>query len=179
MNHIGTKSLETDRLILRRFNRDDAGAFFSNVTSDAEVNKYLTWDIHKSVEETEHLMDTFVERYRNADRYCWAVELKETKELIGTVAAPTVKERTETVEITYCFGSRWWGHGYATESLTAVMNFFFDEVGVNRVEAGHDLNNPASGRVMEKAGLKKEGILIQAGRNNCGLFDLVMYGRVR
>ena len=68
MNHIGTKSLETDRLILRRLNRADAGAFFNNVTSDAEVNKYLTWDIHKSVKETEHLMDTFVERYRNADR---------------------------------------------------------------------------------------------------------------
>jgi len=55
----------------------------------------------------------------------------------------------------------------------------FEEVQVNRIEAGFDANNPNSGRVMEKVGMQKEGILRQAGRNNQGLFDLVFYGILR
>ena len=65
------------------------------------------------------------------------------------------------------------------EALAAVMDFLFDRVGVNRIEAGHDIRNPNSGKVMEKVGMRKEGIHRQAGRNNQGLFDLVFYAKLK
>ena len=179
MNHCGTVPLETERLTLRRFQASDAPAFFRNVCSDPQVNTFLTWKRHESLAETEALIAGFIRRYENPARYCWAIVLKETGDLIGTIAAPTVHELTEAVEVTYAIGSTWWGKGYAPEALKAVMDFLFDRVGANRIEAGHDVNNPNSGKVMEKAGMRKEGILRQAGKNNQGLFDLAFYAKLK
>lgn len=179
MNHLGTVRIETERLILRKFVVSDAQDMFTNITSDPKVNKFLTWDLHKSVSTTEELLADWSEKYNNYARYCWAIELKEYGEVIGNISAPTIKERTETVEVTYCLGSRWWGSGIVPEALTAVMDFFFHEVGVNRIEAGFDVNNPNSGKVMEKVGMRKEGVHRKAGRNNQGLFDLVLYAILR
>lgn len=179
MNHQGTKTLQTERLLLRRFQIGDAEEFYWNVTSDSKVNKFLTWSIHKDVEETEELLNGWVACYENPERYCWAIVLNETGQVIGTVAAPTVKNRTETVEVTYCIGSAWWGLGIVTEALKEVIRYLFEEIQVNRIEAGYDVNNPASGRVMEKVGMQKEGILRKAGRNNQGLFDMVFCAILR
>lgn len=173
MNHQGTKALQTERLALRRFQLEDAEAFYQNVTSDSKVNKFLTWSLHKSVEETRELLTGWVERYENPERYCWAIVLKENDQLIGTIAVPTIKNRTKTAEVTYCIGSAWWGHGIVTEALKEVIRYLFEEIQVNRIEAGYDANNPASGRVLEKVRMQKEGILRKAGKNNQGLFDLV------
>ena len=134
MNHCGTVPLETARLVLRRFESSDAPAFFRNVCSDPKVSTYLTWKTHETPAETEALLTDFIRRYENPARYCWAIILKETNEVIGTVAAPTVHELTECVEVTYAVGSAWWGKGYAPEALKAVMDFLFDRVGVNRIE---------------------------------------------
>ena len=179
MNHQGTKTIETERLILRCFTVADAEGFFHNVTSDPEVNRFLTWPLHESAEDTRKLLAGWAERYENPERYCWAIVLKETEDVIGTIAAPTVKNRVEAVEVTYCIGSKWWGYGFVPEALQTVMKYMFEEVQANRIEAGFDANNPNSGRVMEKVGMQREGILRQAGRNNQGLFDLVFYGILR
>lgn len=179
MNHQGTKTIETKRLILRPFTVEDANSFFQNVTSDSEVNRFLTWPLHEAVEDTKKLLAGWGERYENPERYCWAIVLMDSEEVIGTIAAPTVKNRVEAVEVTYCIGSKWWGQGIVPEALQSVMKFLFEEVQANRIEAGFDSNNPNSGRVMEKVGMQKEGILRQAGRNNQGLFDLVFYGILR
>ena len=179
MNHQGTKTLQTERLLLRRFGIEDAEEFYRNVTSDSKVNKFLTWPVHKDVEETRELLTGWVERYENPERYCWAIVLKENEQLIGTIAAPTIKNRTETAEVTYCIGSAWWGLGIVTEALSEVIRYLFEEILVNRIEAGYDIKNPASGRVLEKVGMQKEGILRKAGRNNQGLFDLVFCAILR
>ena len=73
----------------------------------------------------------------------------------------------------YCMSRAHWRKGVMPEALKAVVDFLFDEVGFNRIEAEHDVNNPASGRVMEKAALRYEGTLRQSGRNNQGIVDLV------
>lgn len=179
MNHLGTVRIETERLILRKFDLADAWGFFINVASDPKVNKFLTWKLHKSISETEELLADWNEKYNDPARYCWAIELKESSEIVGNISAPTIKERTETVEVTYCLGSCWWGHGIIPEALMAIMEFLFHEVNVNRIEAGFDVNNPNSGKVMEKVGMYKEGIHRQAGRNNQGLFDLGFYAVLR
>lgn len=179
MNHQGTIRLETKRLVLRRFEMKDTEEMYINVTSDSMVNKFLTWQLHNNSSDTMSLLNEWIDRYQDNERYCWAIELKENNQVIGTIASPTVRNRTDTVDVTYCIGSKWWGKGLATEALQVVVDFFFEVVEANRIEAGYDVNNPNSGRVMEKIGMQKEGIMRQAGRNNQGLFDIVQCSILR
>ena len=66
-----------------------------------------------------------------------------------------------------------------SEAFSAVIDFFFDQVGANRVESRHDPNNPYSGMVMRKCGLKYEGTLRSSDRNNQGICDASWYGILR
>ena len=79
----------------------------------------------------------------------------------------------------YCMGQKWWGQGIMPEALGEVMAFLFDEVELNRVAACHDSNNPKSGRVMEKAGMKYEGVWRMAGKNNQGICDEVWHAALK
>jgi ribosomal-protein-alanine N-acetyltransferase len=79
------------------------------------------------------------------------------------------------VHIGYCIGKAWWRQGCTSEALTALIRFFFEEVGVNRIETRHDPRNPNSGAVMMKSGLKFEGTLRQSDWNNQGLCDAAYY----
>ena len=180
MNHIGTKVIETQRLLLRPFTMADAQPMFDNWASDPEVTKYVTWPAHDSVAITEMVMKDWVDGYANPDRYNWAITLKEKGgDPIGNISAVHVYENTESVEIGYCMGRAWWGGGVMAEALKAVIDFFMAEVGANRVYARHDTANPNSGKVMAKAGMKFEGILRQSGRNNQGIVDLAYYSILR
>ena len=176
MKHIGTCTLETDRLILRRFRMDDAQAMFDNWASDPEVTKYLTWPAHSSVEISRMVLHDWVEGYERDDHYQWGIVLKGGDgKPIGSISAVRMYEKINGVEIGYCMGRPWWGGGIMTEALKAVIGFFFERVGVNRVQACHDANNPASGGVMAKAGMTYEGTLRQSGVNNQGIVDLCYY----
>ena len=180
MNHIGTKDIETERLVLRPFTLEDVQPMFDNWASDPEVNKYLTWPTHGSVTITEIVMKDWVDGYENPDRYNWAITLKEKgDEPIGNISAVHVDDHTESVEIGYCMGRAWWGKSVMAEALKAVIDFFMAEVGANRIYARHDTANPNSGRVMKKAGMTFEGVLRQSGRNNQGIVDLAYYSILR
>ena len=80
------------------------------------------------------------------------------------------------VHIGYCIGRTWWHKGITSEALKAVMDYFFEKVEVNRIESRHDPRNPNSGGVMKKCGMKYEGTLRQADRNNQGICDCSFYG---
>ena len=179
MRHQGTKRIETKRLILRRFQENDAESMFRNWTNSFEVTKYLTWKPHENNTETEVLLDKWIKESEKDDFYQWAIELKEIHEPIGTISVVGKDENIDMVEIGYCIGLKWWNHGIMSEAFRAVISFFFEEVGVNRIQAQHDSNNPNSGRVMKKCGLKYEGTLRQAGRNNQGIVDMNVYGLLR
>ena len=179
MEHKGTKRLETDRLILRRYVESDAEPMYKNWASDPEVSKYLTWPTHSSIEVTKSLVTDWISRYEKPDYYNWVIELKETGEVVGNISVVEIKERAEAAVIGYCMGKAWWGRGIMPEALTEVMRYLFDEVGMNRVAACHDSNNPKSGRVMQKAGMKYEGTLRGAGWNNQGIMDEVWYGLLK
>ena len=180
MNHIGTKVIETERLILRPFTMADAQPMFDNWASDPAVTKYLSWPAHGSVDITEMVMKDWVEGYADPDRYNWAITLKEKgDEPIGNISVVHVDDHTESVEIGYCMGRAWWGGGIMAEALKAVIDFFMAEVGTNRVYARHDTGNPNSGKVMAKAGMTFEGVIRQSGRNNQGIVDLAYYSILR
>lgn len=82
---------------------------------------------------------------------------------------------TEKIHIGYCIGSKWWNQGFTSEALDAVISYFFEQVGVKRIESQHDPNNPNSGKVMKKCGMTYEGTLRKADFSNRGIVDACMY----
>ena len=175
LNHKGTQTIETRRLILRKFAAEDAEAMFRNWANDPEVTKYLTWPPHGNVDITKMLLENWVADYQKEDHYQWAIVLKENgPEPIGSMMA-LCNNDIASAHVGYCIGKNWWHKGIMTEALQAVTDFLFDSVGVNRAEARHDPNNPNSGKVMEKCGMRYEGTLRQADRNNQGICDCCYY----
>lgn len=156
MQHCGTKKLETQRLILRGFKENDSMDMFLNWANDAEVTKFLTWEPHQSVEETKQLLVNWIKSYSNLDYYQWGIVLKDENRLIGSISAVKIDEDLNTVEIGYCIGKKWWGKGITTEALKRVIEFFFDEVEADNIEARHYIENVNSGKVMKKAGMTYE-----------------------
>ena len=180
LNHKGTQIIETDRLILRPFTLDDAEAMFRNWAGDDEVTKYLTWPTHSSMEVSKMVLEDWTSHYSEPDFYNWAIVLRENgPEPIGSIAAVHIKEKTRCATMGYCMGRAHWGKGIMPEALSALIDFFFGEVGINRVEAEHEVNNPKSGRVMEKAGMRYEGTKRQGGRSNQGIVDICMWAILR
>lgn len=176
MKHLGTKRIETERLILRKFTIEDARDMYENWASDEEVTKYLMWPVHSSVEATAALLADWVDGYQEENKYEWCIQHKETGKAIGSIGAVKIVERAEVAEIGYCISRAWWHQGITSEALRAVMEYLFDEVGVNRVESRHDPRNCHSGNVMKKCGLKYEGTRIQGEWNNSGICDVAFYG---
>lgn len=177
MKHIGTKRIETERLILRRYTKDDARAMYENWASDSEVTKFLTWPTYTCVEMADEILAKWTAAYEDERFYQWTIVLKENgDEPIGSIAAVSVDDSVMKAEIGYCLGRKFWHRGIMSEALKAVIDYMFDEVGMNRVEARHDTNNPNSGAVMRKCGMKYEGTLRQSDRNNQGICDAAFYG---
>ncbi|MCQ2482823.1 MAG: GNAT family N-acetyltransferase [Clostridia bacterium] len=175
MRYNGTPVLESDRLILRRFTLDDAQAMYENWASDTEVTRYLSWPAHTNPDITRQLISFWIDNYKNENFFTWAIVLKEDNTLVGSISVIELNDIIESAEIGYCMGKKWWGKGYMPEALGEVIAYLFDEVGVNRIYAGHDVNNPKSGRVMSKAGMRFEGIMRQGGKNNTGTCDVAIY----
>ena len=100
LNHKGTNNLETERLILRRFVEGDAEPMFYNWASREEVTKYVTWFPHKSVEETQQIVNLWVEEYSENNRYQWAIVLKSTNEPIGSIGV--VRQNEDVLCIDLC-----------------------------------------------------------------------------
>lgn len=180
MKNCGTQRIETDRLILRRYVIEDADAMYKNWASDSEVTKFLTWQPHSSVEVSRGIIENWLKEYSDEKYYQWAIVLKANgNEPIGDISVVHMKEDISMVHIGYCLGRAWWRRGIMSEALKAVMDFMFDTVEVNRVESRHDPMNPNSGKVMQKCGMKYEGTLRSADRNNQGICDACYYALLR
>ena len=180
MRHCGTQRIETDRLVLRRFSVDDAEAMYRNWASDPEVVRYLTWPAHDSVEVTKAVLNAWASSYPKKDYYQWAIVLKaHGSDPIGSISAVHVKDDAASVEIGYCIGKAWWHQGITSEALGAVMAFFFDTVGADRVESRHDLRNPRSGMVMKRCGMRYEYTSRASDKNNQGVCDASWYALSR
>lgn len=175
MIHMGTKRLETARLILRKFEASDAHKAFENWMSDPNVTLFLRWPTHTCLETTRRVLRDWIASYERDDFYQWAIVLKEIGEPIGTISVVDSNDALDIVHIGYCIGSRWWHQGITSEAFRAIIPFLFDEVKANRIESQHDPNNPHSGMVMKKCGLQYEGTLRQADFSNRGIVDAAIY----
>ncbi|MDE6614357.1 MAG: GNAT family N-acetyltransferase [Clostridia bacterium] len=175
MKHIGTQVIETDRLILRKFQDSDAPCMYNNWASSDEVTKYLMWQSYKSIDDAKERINFLKENYVRDNFYDWVIVLKEIGEPIGSIGVVDLKENINAVHIGYCIGKKWWHQGITSEALSALIDFFFNKVGVERIESRHDPRNVNSGKVMQKCGMQYEGTLKKADINNQGICDAAYY----
>ena len=176
MKYIGTKDIETKRLHLRKIKIEDADIAYKNWCNSNVVDRYVLWTKHQSIDVTRNQYEKWIKEYDNLKTFRWIVEIKETKELIGTIDVSKSLINYGTCEIGYCYGEKYWNHGYGTEALKAVIKFLFEECDADLVCAEHLEYNPASGKVMEKSGLIYETklrsrIIDKNGKRN----DLIVY----
>lgn len=177
LKHLGTQTLSTSRILLRAFTSEDAADMFHNWASDPEVTKYLTWPTHPSVEVSNYVCNDWVSHYIEPDYYQWAIVYNG--QAIGSIAVVEHDDRVGKAHIGYCIGRSWWHMGIMSETLQAVMDFLFDKVGYQRIEARHDPRNPHSGNVMRKCGMQYEGTLRQSDWNNQGVCDACWYSLLK
>lgn len=167
-------------MILRRYVNADAAAMYKNWASDQEVTRFLTWPTHPNQEVSARVIEDWVNQYSDDSYYHWAIVLKNNgEEPIGDIAVVSLKENVSMAHVGYCIGRNWWHQGITSEALKAVMEFLFDVVAVNRIEARHDPRNPNSGGVMEKCGMKYEGTLHSSDWNNQGICDACYYALLK
>ena len=147
--------LETKRLILRYMNANDTHDIFININHDKDVLKYFL-DKYCDSEDEMTLSRTISYCLENK-RYLFAIELKDTHEVIGMILQCSTPDRYfKASEIGFAIGKKYWNKGYTTEAFQAMISFCFD-IGIHKVVASHIVENIASKRVIEKCGLIYEG----------------------
>ena len=141
--------VETERLLLRPVTLDDAEAMFA-YASDKDNTRY-TFPTNQSLEETKNNIAQF---YLANPLGRWGIELKSTGEFIGTIDLHKIDSVLKKVAIGYIINQKYWNQGLTTEANRAVIKLIFEKIGMNKLTALHDKDNPASGKVMEKSGMR-------------------------
>ena len=155
MQHHGTQPITTSRLLLRQLTLSDAKPMFSGWAGNPKVTRYVTWNCHRSVQETKGLLEQWIKAYQDPSFYEWAIVENASGRLIGSIGA-AVQGDSSACEIGYCIAPRFWNQGYTTEACRAVIAYLFG-CGIQSIDALHDVRNPASGRVMQKCGMLYRG----------------------
>ncbi|ASS74185.1 GNAT family N-acetyltransferase [Tumebacillus algifaecis] len=177
ITYLGTPTIETDRLILRKLKLSDAQSVFDNWLSDERVTDNLIRGAHKTVFETIERVTVIVGGYDSPEYCYWGIELKGSGELIGAIDFFNLNTTTENCDVGYALGYKWWNQGYGTEALRAVVEFGFERMNIHKISAAHNLDNPASGKVMRKIGMVQEGTIRHMIRNAKNQYkDCAVYG---
>lgn len=148
--------LETQRLVLRMIGREDLCDMF-DYSSREEVTRYLLWSPHPSIAYTRGYIRAVCKHYRVGDFYDWAIVSKDDSHMIGTIGFVKIDTQNRVGEIGYVVNPKYAGQGFATEAGRLVLDFGFEQLGLNRIEARYMAENTASRRVMEKIGMTYEG----------------------
>lgn len=170
-------TLETERLILRKLRLEDAKDLFE-YASDKEVTKYVTWEPHKSIEDSVNLIKFTHERYEKREGIIWGIVCKENKKVIGTCDISPVTKHFRA-EIAYALSRDYWGKGIMTEAVKEAIKFGFEKMNLNRIQAMCIPENIGSCRVMEKVGMKYEGLIREYMYIKGKFQDLKLYSILR
>ena len=168
----------TQRLVLRPVRMSDAEDMYE-YSRDPEVARHVLWDAHRSIHQTREYIRFLIRQYRNAAPGTFAIALRDSGKVIGTIGFMWVQTDNRSAEVGYSLSRAYWNQGIMSEALTAVVEFGFTKLGLNRIEAPHDCDNPASGHVMLHAGMRHEGTLRQRLYNKGRYVDVDLYAILR
>ena len=179
MLSIGTRSIETERLILRKFKTEDCEKVFNNWAGDSEVQNLYCEPVYKSLGEVNELLARYINGYKDLNYYRWAIILKENNECIGQIAYFLVDTDNHFAEVEYCIGKKYQNKGFASEACMSVIKYGFDEIKLNKVQICHKPDNEASKKVILKCGLYYDGNLRQYFYNNGKYEDRLYYSLLK
>ena len=171
-------TLETPRLILRRIAMSDAKDIFA-YSADEEVARHVLWTAQKSLSEAKAYCKYMMRRYRNDEPASWGIEWKATGQIIGTIGFMWIQKENASAEVGYSLSRAFWNQGIMTEALKELIRYGFRSMNLNRIEAQHETENPASGAVMRKCGMRREGTLRQRLLNKGRFVDVELYAILR
>ncbi len=171
-------TLATDRLILRPFGTDDAKTVQALGGDRAIADTTLS--IPNPYEDG--MAEQWIEQHRGqfeaGTHVVFAIETATDEQLVGAISL-TIDRNTEKAELGYWVGKPFWNGGYATEAARRIVEYAFEDLGLNRIVAKHMVRNPASGRVMQKIGMQQEGTLREDTVKWDRFEDLHIYGLLR
>ena len=154
LNHVGTKKIETARLILRRHELTDATDMYNNWTTDPEVSRFWSWEPHKNIDETKTLLKGWVKEYAKLDTYHWIIELKRAAQAVGYIYLSDIDDTSNSASVHFALSRKYWKQGIMTEACKAVIDFAFHVLQARKIHTHHHVDNTASGRVMQKCGMQ-------------------------
>jgi ribosomal-protein-alanine N-acetyltransferase len=150
--------LETERLKFRKLTMRNAGDIFE-YASVPEVTLYVSWTPHRTLADTKSFLKHVLFQYEKGIPASWGIVLKENDKLIGTGGYLWWSTEHSKAEVGYVISDKYWNKGYMTEALKKILQFGFETMNLERIEARCFIKNTASERVMQKCGMKLEGIL--------------------
>ena len=168
--------LETVRLVLRQLTENDM-PFIFELFSREETNRYVADDPVKNMEEAKLLFDIYIKPKPHLFRL--GLFLKDTGEPIGTIGLYGVKTEDFRAILGFDLLKEFWGQGYMTEAGKALVDYAFRDMGLNRIQASADADNLRSIAVIERLGMKKEGVMRQKDFYKGGFHDDVVYSMLR
>ncbi len=151
-------TLTTKRLTLRKLLPSDYRDMYEYASRE-DVTEYLLWYPHASENQTYTYLNNIQQSYKNGDYCDWAVTVTETGKMIGTCGFTAINVENRRAEVGYVLNPEYWGNGYATEAVSAAIEFAFKELSMNRVEAHFISGNERSLAVMKRCGMTFEGFL--------------------
>lgn len=150
-------TIETEHLCLRKLEEADLADLFA-YASDPEVAKYVTWPVHKSVNDSKQYLKFILKQYDLGQIAPWGITLKHSNTLIGTIDFVSWNTAHHSAEIGYALARQYWGRGIVTEAAKALVDFGFKQMALQRIQARCYVENIGSARVMKKIGMQFEGI---------------------
>ena len=171
-------TLETPRLRLRKLSMRDAQDIF-DYSQDPQVARYVLWEAQTSLSEARSYIRFMLRKYRLGEPASWGIEWKETGRIIGTIGFMWIQRDNAAAEVGYSLSRAYWNRGIMTEALRALLRYGFRSMNLNRIEAQHETENPASGAVMRKCGMQREGLLRQRLLNKGRFVDVELYAILR
>lgn len=175
MNYPEIRNIDTVRLILRKLRLEDAQVYYNRLGSSEAVTKYMLWNPHRDLSESEASIRKALRRYEEGKCYRWGIALKTDDSIIGVIELLRLDEQTNTCSFAYMLAEEFWGQGYGTEALRAALDFAFTELKVTAVEADHMAENEASGAVMRKAGMVRQRTEFKKYEKNGIFHDAPVY----
>ena len=153
------KKIETERLILREIELKDTKNIFNAILNNKDTLYFLDWPFCENINEAEIFINKLIEAHNNLKHYCWVIQEKNADNFVGCILICNVCEEKRMAEIEYVANSEYRGKGYIAEANKKVIEYLIKECNFYRIEAVCNIENIASSRVMEKSGMKFEGIL--------------------
>ena len=173
--------LATARVVLRPVTAGDAPAVYLYASNPA-ISRFTLFETHRTIDDSRWFVTDYVRsRYVNREPDPFAVILKDDPlgRMIGAVGAHWVSQPNGTMELGYSLAEPYWGRGLTTEAAGAVTDHVFTEYPVERLQAQVFVGNESSGKVLEKLGFRREGVLRSLVYRRGRHWDVVMYSHVR